>query len=222
MSPRRCGRFNTVANRPQRLLRGQQEGIMPAFKDLDPQASEASRRLATEMRSLFRGLGEHVSLTRYAATVHLDKSVVSRYFSGMRVPPWAFVNRLLVDSALHREGGAPTMDVVEHLRSLHRAALEAGGSPSHAVQLLQEQLAESELDARGAATSARILERALLDAQRRIAELELRERELEAAPRELRAELVRYQEWHYALQCERGRLVAEIEDLRRQLDVANR
>lgn len=149
------------------------------LKPLPEALPEQQRALAQQLRALFGGLG--VSVTRYSARVHLDKSVVSRYLSGTRVPPWAFVRGLLVHATQERDQTPPTVAVVSHLKNLHRAALEAGNATYHTLLLLQDQLAEADQDVQLAKLRERNLEMALQTAHQRIADMAVRERELQAA-----------------------------------------
>ena len=148
--------------------------LKPLRDDLPPPA----RQLADEMRDLLRVLG--ITLNRYAARKYLDHGSVSRFLSGERIPPWNFVHDLLVEATEHRDGVPPTQPVVEHLMRLRRSALEAGGSPSHQVQLLQERLHDADREASRAAERERELREALQAAQHRAAELLVSEREARA------------------------------------------
>lgn len=188
--------------------------LEPIAADVVQNGPEAA--LVRELRTLFEGLG--VSQNRYAARVYLDKSVLSRYLSGERIPRWDFVRQLLVESTMKRDGVPPTTEVVKHLRSLHHAALEASGSTAHKLQLLQEQLAEADAQAQRADRRENELERALQDVQRRAADLEVRCRELEDSldRQESGALLVLRDE----TDAERAALVAEIERLTQELELA--
>ncbi len=192
-------------------------GLAPLNGTLIPQ----SAALATELRTLFSGLD--VSITRYAARVHMDKSVVSRYLSGERIPRWEFVHQLLVESALVRDRVPPTQEVIAHLQSLHRAALEAGGAPGHLVQLLQEQLAQADAYARRTETREQELELALQEARHRVAELEIRYRELEATNDRQRDEVgAELETFRRHINADRERLLAEVDRLTRDLEEAHK
>ena len=180
--------------------------------------------LAQVLRTLFAGLD--VSLTRYAARVHRDKGTVSRYFSGDRIPPWDFVNDLLIECTLHNDGSPPTAPVVAHLRRLHRAALEASDAPAHQIQLLQDKLAQADREATRAAAREHELETTLQEARRRIAELQMRERELEALRDEERdaysADLTAYQhDLGSEHRSAHALLLEEIERLQKELETAH-
>jgi flagellar motility protein MotE (MotC chaperone) len=97
-----------------------------------------------EIRALFQALD--TSQTSYAARIHVDKSVLSRYLRGERIPQWPFVHDLLVHCMVKRDGGPPAPETVAHLRDPYRAAIDADGSPDRQIQSLRERLAE--LDAR--------------------------------------------------------------------------
>ncbi|MFF6789123.1 hypothetical protein ACFY9C_08605 [Streptomyces filamentosus] len=165
--------------------------------------------MATALRQLFEGLAP-LSMRRCAVRRSYDSGAVSRYFSGLRVPHWDFVRNLLGDVAEARGAEAPTEETVAMLRALHRAALYAAKGPVHRVRLLEVQLAEADDEAQRAARSARRLEEALDDRERRIRDLALQVRELRAEPsadsgeyarlraeiRELEEELARVRELH--------------------------
>src|SRR5579872_906302 len=136
---------------------------MAELRPLEEDLPGPTRALAEALRTLFEQLG--VSLTRYAVSASWDKSVVSRYLSGERIPPWNFIRDLLVQATRLRDDGAPpTRQVVEHLRDLHRAALEASDSPQHRVQLLEDKLADAAVEAESAAARERALDEALRSA----------------------------------------------------------
>ncbi|MEU3396005.1 hypothetical protein [Streptomyces filamentosus] len=158
--------------------------------------------MATALRQLFEGLAP-LSMRRYAVRRSYDSGAVSRYFSGRRVPHWDFVRNLLGDVAEARGAEAPTEETVAMLRALHRAALHAAKGPVHRVRLLEVQLAEADDEAQRAARSARRLEEALDDRERRIRDLALQVRELRAEPS--------------ADSGEYARLRAEIRDLEEEL-----
>jgi len=193
---------------------GELEPVEEGAAEISPEAA-----LVRELRTLFDAL--RVSQNRYAARVYLDKSVLSRYLSGERIPRWDFVHQLLVESTLKNDGVAPTPDVVKHLRTLHRSALESGGSPNHKIQLLQEDLAEADAQAQRADRRERELEQALHEAQRHMADLEVRSRELEN-------ELDRQRDDHAAAlvslrdaaDAQRQALIKEIERLTHELELA--
>ena len=197
---------------------------MGELQPLRDDLPESARALAEELRTLFRGLG--ISLNRYACRIHRDPGSVSRYFSGERVPGWGFVHDLLAESTRHSRQVPPTRAVVEHLRRMHRAALQAGGSPTHRIQLLQDRLADADREAELALARERELEEALRAAQYRIAHLTVRERELQVADVEQReaydAALEVHQQQIDDL-CEiQAQLLAQIEQLHEQLRTAQR
>src|ERR1044072_5603960 len=139
---------------------------------------EECRAFAVELRKLFDGLG--VSVRRYAARRFRDPSTISRYLSGTRVPPWEFVIDLLADLAECR-GSAATPPAIEVVRELHRSAVRTSGSPGHALEILQIQLADADREARRSSVHEDALGEALLDRRHRIADLEVRLSQTEAA-----------------------------------------
>ena len=151
---------------------------MGSLEPLDNELGGEERALASALRELFAAL--EVSVRRYGARRHRDAGTISRYLNGTRIPPWEFVLDLLNDVG-EQHGYTPTLEVIEHIRTLHRQALSASGSTAHRVQLLQEQLADADRQARRSAVRERAIEDALLDAQRRAADLELQIKQLQAA-----------------------------------------
>ncbi|MFB7578216.1 hypothetical protein [Streptomyces hydrogenans] len=150
---------------------------MNELKPIDGELAPEVRALVEALRELFAGLG--VSTRRYAARRAYDSSTISRYLSGHRPSPWEFVLNLLHDVAEER-GTTPTAETIALLRSLHAAAVQAGKSPAHKVQLLERQLAEADQEARRAVARERWLEDTLQDREHRIRDLEIRNRELQA------------------------------------------
>ncbi|MCX4813727.1 ANTAR domain-containing protein [Streptomyces sp. NBC_01239] len=189
------------------------------MKALEESLPAPQRELAQALRTHFDALS--VTLVRYGARVHLDKSMLSRYFSGERIPPWAFVHDLLVHSCEARGGAAPTTEVVAHLRMLHHQALTTGKSRAHLVQLLEDKLAAADAEARRAAMRENDIEARLQDALHRIAELAVRERELEALLDEEReswgAELQRCEAGFTELYAERETLALTVQRLEAEL-----
>lgn len=162
--------------------------------------SPEMRALAQALRDLFAGL--EISERRYAARRSYDSSTVSRYLSGQRLPPWEFALNLLNDVAETR-GTVPTPETTEMLRALHHAALKAGKSPTHKVQLLQQQLAVADEDARRAAQRERWLEDTLRDREHRVRELQLQIGRFRVGP---------------DADADRSRLIAEIQQLKDELE----
>ncbi|MDT0448987.1 hypothetical protein [Streptomyces hesseae] len=162
--------------------------------------SPEMRALAQALRDLFAGL--EISERRYAARRSYDSSTVSRYLSGQRLPPWEFALNLLNDIAEMR-GTVPTAETTEMLRALHHAALRSGKSPTHKVQLLQQQLAVADEDARRAAQRERWLEDTLRDREHRVRELQLQIGGFRTGPDP---------------DADRTRLIAEIQQLKDELE----
>lgn len=148
--------------------------LRPLAEDLRPE----SRALAMALRELFAGL--NVSVRRYAARRMRDAGTLSRYLNGTRVPPWEVVMDLFTDVAEDR-GMAATPDAIELVHRLHRAAVETSAAPRHAVEVLEQQLAEADRVSRRSTARGDALSDALLDRKHRIADLEVRLSQLEAA-----------------------------------------
>ncbi|WP_432093505.1 response regulator [Streptomyces sp. bgisy100] len=197
--------------------------LRPLADDLDHEA----RALAQALRELFVGL--QVSVRRYAARRLRDAGTFSRYLSGTRIPPWDVVMDLFTDLAEHR-GTAATPEAIELVRGLHRSAVQNSGSPRHAVELLEQQLADADRVARRSTAHGDVLGEALLDRRHRIADLEVRLSQLEA---EWGAERARADALSAAapdldgllrerdtLEAEVGRLSQELGEARRRRDEA--
>jgi CheY-like chemotaxis protein len=150
---------------------------MGELRPLADDLNDDCRRFAQALRTLFAGLG--VSVRRYAARRYRDAGTVSRYLSGARVPPWEFVVDLFADLAT--DHGAPATPLtLDHVHELHRCALQAVVPPAHGVEVLEQQLADADREARRATVQEDLLGDALLDRQHRIADLEVRLNLLEA------------------------------------------
>ncbi|MFI9052137.1 DnaA ATPase domain-containing protein [Streptomyces sp. NPDC053427] len=195
--------------------------LEPLDSDLPPEAGE----LAAALRSLFDAL--EVSVRRYGARRHRDAGSISRFLNGTRIPAWEFVADLLTDVAEQR-GTAATPEMVEHLRRLHHRALAAGGSPLHRVQLLEAQLADADRSARRSVVRERAIEDALLDAQHRVADLELQLRQLQLAEDRDRSGVPLVPQIHEdpldplaALRKERDLLRDQVQDLSEELKDAH-
>ncbi|MFF3691632.1 chromosomal replication initiator protein DnaA [Streptomyces sp. NPDC002187] len=134
-----------------------------------------ARELAGALRSLFDGLG--ISVRRYATRRHRDAGSISRFLNGTRIPSWEFVSDLINDVA-ELQGRAPTVETMEHVRGLHRTALEKSGAPQHQLQVLEDQLAEADLRSVRSSVLVKALEQALADAQHRVSNLEVQIRQL--------------------------------------------
>ncbi|WTC82120.1 chromosomal replication initiator protein DnaA [Streptomyces sp. NBC_01637] len=150
---------------------------MTSLEPLGGHLPDESRVLADALRSIFSALG--ISVRRYAVRRHRDAGSISRFLNGTRIPPWDFVVELLNDVA-EQQRAAPTPEAMEHLREMHRRALASSGSPAHRVQLLEDQLADADRQARRSAVRERALEDALLDTQHRAADLEVQIGQLHA------------------------------------------
>lgn len=150
---------------------------MGELRPLADELDDDCRAFAQALRTLFTGL--RVSVRRYAARRYRDAGTVSRYLGGTRVPPWEFVVDLFADLATDH-GAAATPLTLDHVRELHRRAVQAGVPPADGVQVLQRQLADADREARRATAQEDVLGDALLDRQHRIADLEVRLNLLEA------------------------------------------
>jgi CheY-like chemotaxis protein len=147
------------------------------LRPLGDDLTEASRALAQALRELFEGM--EVSVRRYAARRRRDPGTFSRYLNGTRLPPWQVIMDLFTDLAEHR-GTAVTTEAIEFVRGLYGSAVDAASSPKHAVELLEQQLADADRVSRRSSVRGDVLGDALLDRTHRIADLEVRLNQLEA------------------------------------------
>ncbi|MGW3269073.1 response regulator [Streptomyces sp. NPDC001056] len=190
---------------------------MGELRPLGDDLNDASRALAEALRELFESL--QVSVRRYAARRRLDPGTVSRYLNGTRLPPWHVVNDLFTDVAEHH-GTAVTAEAIELVRKLYGSAVHAASSPKHAVEILEQQLADADHVSRRSSVRGDVLGDALLDRTQRIADLETRLNQLEAdriAEQKRADELADASPDVYGLLRERDALQTEVERLRADL-----
>ncbi|MEU6665645.1 response regulator [Streptomyces sp. NPDC046727] len=150
---------------------------MGELRPLGNDLPEAARALAQALRELFEGLD--ISVRRYAARRQWDPGTLSRYLNGNRIPPWKAVQELLADLGEHR-GAVVTPDAVEMVRELYRAAVDCGSSQHHAMEVIEEQLADADRRSRRSSVQGDVLGDALLERTNRIHDLEVRLSQLEA------------------------------------------
>lgn len=150
---------------------------MGELRPLGHDLPDASRALAQALRELFEGM--EVSVRRYAARRQRDPGTFSRYLNGTRLPPWQVITDLFTDLAQHR-GTAVTTEAIELVRGLYGSAVDAAPSPKHAVEILEQQLADADRLSRRSSVRGDVLGDALLDRTHRIADLEVRLNQLEA------------------------------------------
>ncbi|WP_159046656.1 helix-turn-helix domain-containing protein, partial [Streptomyces sp. XY413] len=179
--------------------------------------------LGNVLTEMFNRLG--VSQAAYARRVHLDKSVVSRYFSGRRLATQEFIDRLIQE--VGEAAGAPVQEhVKEVIRKRRLFALQAIDPAEYELESLRGDLA----------LSRRECERALRQVDGLHLLLEKKEQEV----RDLSSDITRLQlDWaderrstgqeivgNYGSQQEfestAQSLMQEIEELKHQLDSARR
>ncbi|MEV4505844.1 response regulator [Streptomyces klenkii] len=190
---------------------------MGELRPLGDDLPDTSRALAQALRELFEGM--EVSVRRYAARHRRDPGTFSRYLNGTRLPPWRVVMDLFADLAEHR-GTAVTTEAIEFVRGLYGSAVDAGSSPKHAVEILEQQLADADRISRRSTVRGDVLGDALLDRTHRIADLEVRLNQLEAdrsAERERADRLAAAHPDVSDLLQERNALEAEVSRLGREL-----
>ncbi|NDK24033.1 response regulator [Streptomyces sp. TR1341] len=125
------------------------------------------------------------------------------------------ISDLFTDVAEHR-GTAVTTEAIELVRGLYGSAVDAASSPKHAVEILEQQLADADHVSRRSSVRGDVLGDALLDRTQRIADLETRLNQLEAdriAERKRADELAEAHPDVYGLIQERDELQLEVERL---------
>ncbi|MGK5545125.1 response regulator [Streptomyces sp. URMC 127] len=190
---------------------------MGELRPLGEDLTDTSRALAQALRDLFEGM--ELSVRRYAARRRRDPGTFSRYLNGTRLPPWQVIMDLFADLAEHR-GTAVTAEAIEFVRGLYGSAVDAGSSPKHAVEILEQQLADADRASRRSTVRGDVLGDALLDRTHRIADLEVRLNQLEAdrsAERERADRLAAAHPDVSDLLEERNALAAEVARLGKEL-----
>ncbi|NEA46904.1 response regulator [Streptomyces sp. SID10815] len=89
------------------------------------------------------------------------------------------ISDLFADVAEYR-GTAVTTEAIELVRGLYGTAVDAASSPKHAVEILEQQLADADRVSRRSSVRGDVLGDALLDRTQRIADLETRLNQLKA------------------------------------------
>ncbi|WP_413807218.1 FxSxx-COOH system tetratricopeptide repeat protein [Streptomyces sp. OE57] len=192
------------------------------LKPIPEQVRPECRALAESLRELFGTVG--VSLRVLAVRLHYDAGTVSRYLNGTVVPPAEFVDQLFTHAA-NAAGRPPATEVVAHVHTLQRRALQATNKVGWELQRLRDQLADADRQRRQAEVRAEALSEALLVRKQRIAEMEVEQRRIAvaAADRETRgAELDRLRQEHEDVTAERDRLREEVARLQDALAQARR
>ncbi|WPB90927.1 FxSxx-COOH system tetratricopeptide repeat protein [Streptomyces malaysiensis] len=192
------------------------------LKPIPEQVRPECRALAESLRELFGAVG--VSLRVFAVRLHYDAGTVSRYLNGTVVPPAEFVDQLLTHAA-KATGRPSSTEVMAHVHTLQRRALQATNKVGWELQRLRDQLADADRQRQQAEVRADALSEALLLRKQRIAEMEVEQRRIAvaAADREARsAELDRLRQEREDLTAERDRLREEVARLQDALTQARR
>ncbi|GAA2513691.1 helix-turn-helix domain-containing protein [Streptomyces longisporus] len=139
---------------------GPQQAGVGALKPLAPDLPPAKRELAKALRALYRSTG--LTVRQCARQCHLDASVVSRYLSGARIPPWEFVTALA--------SGAPLN--THDLGLLLEQALQEDGGDAARIAMLHLQLAKKGREALAAQRRAKDLEEQVTQTQKELSTLQ--------------------------------------------------
>ncbi|WAL73341.1 hypothetical protein OU787_18605 [Kitasatospora sp. YST-16] len=193
-------------------------------KDVNQAIGPERYELALALRELSQRLG--VTLSRYAIRSFWDRSTVSRFLSGVLVPPADFVDQL-IDDGDRATGTTLTPDARALVRKLHRTALRATSPEAADLQDLRDKLAAADKESRLLLQEANLLRNMVRHVHEQLDEQQARFRKLEqtgTADRILhRAELDRRSSAFEALREERdelnemlARLAAELADAERR------
>ncbi|MFF4254481.1 helix-turn-helix domain-containing protein [Streptomyces sp. NPDC001663] len=97
--------------------------------------------LGNALTALFNTLG--ISQNAYAVRISMDKSIVSRYLRGRRVPPQDFVDRLIRE-AESRRGASVQPEVRSRISQLRLDALKVCDPETHELETLRAEMARSQ------------------------------------------------------------------------------
>ncbi|WP_432253171.1 FxSxx-COOH system tetratricopeptide repeat protein [Streptomyces sp. HNM1019] len=192
------------------------------LKPIPEQVRPECRALAESLRELFGTVG--VSLRVLALRLHYDAGTVSRYLNGTVVPPAEFVDQLFTRAA-KAAGRPPATEVVAHVHTLQRRALQATNKVGWELQRLRDQLADADRQRQQAEVRAEALSEALLVRKQRIAEMEVEQRRIAVAAADRGthgAELDRLRQEREDVTAERDRLREEVARLQGALAQARR
>jgi glycerol-3-phosphate dehydrogenase len=188
--------------------------LKPASAELEPEVL----RFVTELRQIFGQLG--TTLGQYARFHHRDKTGLSRYLSGARIPPRAILDELVAD--ITRTQGAPmTAEAENHLRQLHMDALACRDRRAYQVQVITDHLQNATTELRETKRRIKELEEELVQRETALNDLTAGTRQLRRAWDDERErtddELRKAQGKYERVKEERDRLVREAAELRSML-----
>ncbi|MEU7634743.1 MULTISPECIES: helix-turn-helix domain-containing protein [unclassified Streptomyces] len=114
--------------------------------------------LGNVLKKLFTTLD--INQSQYARRIHIDKSTVSRYLSGTRLPTKEFVQRLV--SEVEEDRGVPLQrEAKEAIHGQWLAALQVCDPAEHTLETLRAELARSKRNAERAHRNVEALHRLL-------------------------------------------------------------
>ncbi|MFC8454022.1 DUF3223 domain-containing protein [Kitasatospora sp. NPDC057223] len=129
------------------------------------------------LNQLFDVLG--ITLIRLAARVRRDKGSVSRYLSGRRIAPSAFIDQLLNEVA-DTTGNPVTENVRDQAYQLRLKAIKVRNPSKYEIEQLRESLGAAERDLKRADVRERVLLEAVKAAEVQTRQAEQRYRQLES------------------------------------------
>jgi len=175
--------------------------------------------LAGTLRVLFGALG--MSLNRLAAMLHSDPGAVSRYLSGQRIPPPAFIDALF-KAVYEARGSLVTEQVYDLVHEQFLVALRAHKPARYEVQRLTDLLQTAAQEKRQSEICVAVLEEAIASRNDAIYKLELEGRQLRSAWARTEGLLEEEREHRGNLQQAVDDLCAQVSALKAQLVSAQR
>ncbi|MFF7613553.1 helix-turn-helix domain-containing protein [Streptomyces lavendulae] len=119
---------------------GDIDRVQPTSSEVERGAAAEVAAVGNALTSLFNTLG--ITQAAYALRVHIDKSAVSRYLSGRRLPPQSFIDRLMDEVEDHV--GQPVQEQVkEAIRQQRLRALLVTNPAEYELESLRLDLDRS-------------------------------------------------------------------------------
>ncbi|MFH8975955.1 helix-turn-helix domain-containing protein [Streptomyces sp. NPDC017890] len=174
--------------------------------------------LATELTMIFNDLG--ITRQQYAVRTNYDKSYISRFLNGRRVPPQEFIDRLLLEIEKHRQVPV-TSHTRDRLKNLRASALRVYDPELFKLETLRSEVDKSRREIRRLLDHQEalelLLERRQRDAQGLRQELMQLESDWIADRVQSEARLLATQGDNQRFSDERTELLQEISRLREEL-----
>ncbi|MGW4878908.1 helix-turn-helix domain-containing protein [Streptomyces sp. NPDC004262] len=172
---------------------------------------------AEELRKHFQVLG--ISIRRYAVRTHTDASSIARYLNGRRIPSWDFVAELLKE-ANEQSGRSITEAELAYIRTLHKNAMAVISGLGPHIRQVHEDFRAVELEREAAERTLLARREQLNFLQERLAELTTQLERSYAELKRVEAAYLRLRPGSRADQEELALQRHQLENLRRELRVA--